>query len=446
MSPYHRNALFALIAALLLRFHVVALAVEPPRQERLRLPAQLDAASLQKHLDTIDQPGIASALKLGYFGGRASTQGLPVAEGFALLKATLEKEPVASKRWFYLQNVRGWAAFRCKDISPDEGFAAYGELFDQAGKAKAAGTVYAPQSALDDWVAAVKGKLGYLRGEDGARLRDDERTAGVLLKAWTAYASLLTQTNGRWNGREPDWKGAIDRAGATEEFTAAVEKTLTDTTVPKTFYLLSGAISVMRNDKPDRALELFTQAKPLLPKDKAEKIIARVAEDFFDSWVALLNEQKKTIQAIIVARERLATLGSGHAKLLKLQLESKDEAGAAATLGVLGQSDAPEAEVVGAAQVLNNLWEKDRRNEKLASQSQALLQGFLEAARQRSAPVEIEARYRLGWLLIEHKKTYEARAALDISRLRFDEASFDSSTQFFLKTIRALQAQIATQP
>lgn len=422
--------------------------IRPPARERPRIPAQLDTPTLKNLLDTIDQPNVASALKVSYFGGRANAQSLPVSEGLKLLKAAIAAEPVASKRWFWLQNVRGWAAFRCKEISPDEGFAAYSELFAQANKAKAAGTVYAPQTALIDWIATINGRMGSLTGADGESLRYDERTTGVLLEAWSAYVSLLQQTEGRWNGREPDWSRAFERAGASDELLAAIEKTLADPAAPKTFTLLHSAATALRSEKPQRALELFAQAGVLLPKDRDGEIERRIAEQFFDDWFSLARESDagdgaKKAQALDVARARMAALGSGHAKLLKLQLDGKDEAGVSATLELLSKTDAPEREVVAAGKVLNDLWEKNRADAKLAAQSQALLSEYLKAERERAVAVEIEARYRLGWLLIQQKQIEAAKAALDVSQMKFDAMRLDSSTLFMLQTLHAMREKIA---
>ena len=411
-------------------------------RQRPRLPAQLDGATLQKLLNTIEKPQIASALKVGYFGGRANAQSLPVADSFELLKAALKKEPVASKRWFWLQNVRGWAAFRCREISPDEGYLAYSELFAQAGKAKAAGTVYAPQTALIDYISTINGRMGLLAGEDGESLRYDERTAGVLVEAWTAYVSLLQQTDGRWNGREPDWNGAIDRLSASDEFIAAVEKTLDDPKTERTFTLMMAAAAVIGDKTPQRAFVLYVQAKPLLPKGADRKIDAPIAERFFDNWLQLLLHDEKIPQAYTMLQDRITLIGSGHTALLKLQLDQKDNKGAANILGVLALPVAPESEVLAAASLLNNRWDKNRADVLAASQSASLLQSYLKAARPRSVRAELTARWRLGWVLSEQKKNTQAKAALSLKQLKFDEAQLDSDTAFILQSIRAMQAKL----
>jgi hypothetical protein len=429
-----------------LSFNVCA--QEPTLRERPRIPTQLDRATLQTYLDTIEEPRVASALKVGYFGGRGRGQGLPVTEGFALLKAAIAKEPVATKRWFYLQNVRGFAGFRNAEISPDEGFDAYSELFAQADKAKAAGTVYAVQTAVGDWVGTVSNRLARLRDADGGSLRDDERTAGVLLKAWAAYVSLLHQTEGRWNGWEPNWSQAIDRAGASDELVAAIEKTLADSQTPKTFHLLVAAATALRGSKPARALELFAQAKTLLPTDTAGKVDPRAVDGrrvtrFFEAWQELLQSEKKNAEAIATAQARVALLGVGYANLLRLQLDAKDAAGMAGTLKTLSAPDAPEREINAVAGVLSGLWDKNRASVALAENAVSLLQTFLQAPRERSLFAELEARWRLGWLLLEQKQNAKAKAALDLSGLQIDEKRLDSQSQFYLQNIRAMQVRLA---
>jgi hypothetical protein len=446
MKLIHTVFCFTLVA-LSLSFQTWSIvhAQEPVRsapRQRPRISTQLDRATLQKYLDTIEQPGVTSSLKIGYFGGRASTQSLPVAEGFALLQTALKKEPVASKRWFYLQNVRGWAAFRCREISPDEGYAAYSELFDQTPKAKTAKTVYAPQSALIDWIATINGRMGHLRSEDGETLRYDERTTGVLLKAWTAYASLLTQTDGRWNGREPNWSEAINRLGASDEFIAAVEKTLDDPQAKRTFTLMFAAALVIGDKSPQRAFALYVQASRVLPRDASKKIEVPLAARFFDAWLALLVREKKFPQAAEMLHERIRFIGSGHTTLLKQQLNQQDEVGAADTLRVLMLPTAPEAEVLAAAAWLARRWDGNRAQVASAERSAALLNAYLVATRARSLRTELEARFRLGQLLFEQKKYPEAQAALVIAHLKFDESALDASTASTLKSIRDLQARL----
>jgi hypothetical protein len=67
---------------------------------------------------------------------------------------------------------------------------------------------------------------------------------------------------------------------------------------------------------------------------------------------------------------------------------------------------------------------------------------FEMPARSRSLRAELEARFRLGWLLFEQKKYPEAQAALAIVHLKFDESALDASTTFTLKSIRDLQAHL----
>lgn len=81
---------------------------EPPR-----FPTTFDRAEVQDLLDSIEKPRAASTLKHGYFARRGEPA-FPFDQAFALVDAAIAKEPVGTKRWFKLENVRGYAIFKTK--------------------------------------------------------------------------------------------------------------------------------------------------------------------------------------------------------------------------------------------------------------------------------------------------------------------------------------------
>ena len=98
--------------------------------------------------------------------------------------------------------------------------------------------------------------------------------------------------------------------------------------------------------------------------------------------------------------------------------------------------------MIAAAALLNNRWGKNRELTQLADQSVALLNAYLNAARPRSVAAELNARWRLGWVLFEQGKTGEAKTAISLDNLKFDESQLDFDTAFILKNIRALKVRL----
>jgi hypothetical protein len=72
-----------------------------------------------------------------------------------------------------------------------------------------------------------------------------------------------------------------------------------------------------------------------------------------------------------------------------------------------------------------------RPDKALESNWPALL--LLEAVRPRSLSAELQARWRLGWILSEQQKTEAAKAAISLHHLQFDETQLDFASAFTLK-------------
>jgi len=288
------------------------------------------------------------------------------------------------------------------------------------------------QQAISEYVLSAVGRFRRLG------LRDDERSGAVLAKAWLAYAEHQRSNGGKWIGAQPEWTKAFKRLTLPEAFGTRVEEVLADMGGPKTYGLLVSAASVLEDDKPERAIELLQQARPLVPTDNP-----REATRFYGQLIALLRSQNKAQEAMAVQQEQIQRTGRGQAKLLDVQLQNKDEAGVTTTLAALMQPHAPEAEINAAAAVLNSRWSMEK-DLKVAALSEALLNSYLKASRTRTILAELEARWRLGWILLEQGKRAAAKSALDIATLRIDRARLDTNTPFILDNIKALQAKAET--
>lgn len=377
------------------------------RPARPQMPASFDRQTVEQLIANIDKPQNSSILKVGYFLRRGQPA-LPVSEGFGLLKAAAEKEPIGTRRWFLLQSLRGFAAFRVAEADTAEGFAAYDLIFTHAADAAKAKAQYPLRQAISEFVSVVSGKLRDLG------LSTDERTRETLFKAWTAYAVALggqEQTAGS-QSVEPNWTAAIEATKATDAFLPYVEKVLADASLSKNFGLLFAASAVVAPKDPNRALTVLLQAKPLLPQEKG-KLEVNQAARFYETLVDLLDSQNKPAEAIAVQQERLGLLGSGQAKLLLLYKKNGDEAKVEQILAALNQSDADGREINKAASGLLLLSRAPKAPDtKAGEQAARLLSGYLSAARARDVEEELSARLKLSAFYLGQRKQEETKAIL----------------------------------
>lgn len=384
----------------------------PPTNARPVLPRVFDRTTVEDLLAHIDAPRNASTLKVGYFlrrGGGADA--LPVQEGFAMLSAAAAKEPVGTRRWFMLQSLRGFAAFRTPGVSADEGFAAYGAIFEHAKEAEKSSAVYPLRQAIAEFVGAVAGKFN----GTGLGLTFQERTKHLLLAAWSAYLlALAMPLPGKSRAPEPPWREAIEIAKVQKEFLPLVEKMVANPAAPKNFTLLSAAASVEAKEHPEKALEMLKAAQLLLPRVQG-KVDAGEAAHLYNTWVGLLETQKKLDDAIAVQSERIGFLGDGQAKLLLLYRQKGDAAQAEKMLTSLEETSANEREVLSAATGLLELaQDKEKPDAKAGEQGAQLLRNYLTVERPREVESELQARLLLGNYLVKQSKTEDAKRVLTL--------------------------------
>ncbi|MBV9467741.1 MAG: hypothetical protein JOZ57_00685 [Abitibacteriaceae bacterium] len=413
----------------------------PPRPVRLEMPAAFDQATVQQLLDTVEQGRNATILKIGYFMRRGQPP-LPVEQGYELLRNAINKERVGSRRWFTLEEVRGWAAYRSKDIAPDEGFEAYAAIFDHAGEAKAAGAGYVLNQAIHEYVLSVLGHFQRLG------LIGSEQTRDVLFKAWTAYATYLSQN--KPVGREPYWSEAIEKSGLQEEFLPKVESLLADKTVPKTYGLLTTAAVVLRPTQSERAVELWQQAKPLLPQAESREV-ARYY-DILVQWLTAdakgADGQLDTIKmqaAIGVQQERVKLTGHGVAKLATLYVQQQDDGGLQHLLAQFPPQTADERELVAIGGALMAQYrEGNTSSQRYAEWGRELLSRYLAAPRTRAVESELETRVRLGSALILLKQFDRAQEVLDVQQIKPplntpEAQGYYAEAQGLLNRLKAIQ-------
>ena len=384
---------------------------------RPQMPASFDRETVARLLVDIDKPYNASALKVGYFLRRGQPP-LPVDEGFELLQAAALAEPVGTGKWFRLQNLRAFAAFRVPSADIAQGFEAYGAIFDHAADAATSGATYSLRQSIGEFVDSVPGKF------NDFGLRKDERTKALLLRAWTAYAVALSQPMKGAVIDEPDWNRALVKSESLEAFVPAVEKVVADPKTPKSFGLLVAAAAVLAPTQPDKAIALWAQAKPLIPQTEGKADINQAARLYFP-LVDLLAARDDLPGAIVNQREFVALSGRGQARLLLLLRKSGDDVAASRALAELSAPGANEREILEAATGLFKLARDAKTPDvKAGEQAEALLVGYLAATRTRDVASELKARLALGNFYLRAQRfddaakvtTFEAPAAAATSR------------------------------
>jgi|GEM_PF-2859103 len=372
-----------------------------PNLQRLKMPSQFDRSTIRHLLDTIEQGRNASILKFGYFF-RHGTTSLAIEDGFVLLKSAIAKEPPGSARWFILQNVRAWAAFRNHELPLDEGFDAYDAIFQYAGEAKKVGALYTLNSSFSDYVFTVAGHFKTLA------LLQDDRTKATLFKAWKAYVTALSK--GQVAGRSPLWSAAIAEAKLTEEFEPELERVLRDTTVPKNFDLLMAAAEILSDSNPLRSIELLREAKVVLPKGKKLE-----TKRFYTIMVNLLLRQGTMYlpEAITLQQEYIGLTDRGRAKLVVLYANREDEEAIMDVIaGLMGQDDKAQEINETVTTVLNLKLSGKIMNPKTIEQSVSLMVKYLSAPSERQLKQELQAHINLARLYLSQGKSSEARQTL----------------------------------
>ena len=384
---------------------------------RPSMPASFDRETVARLLADIDKPYNASALKVGYFLRRGQPP-LPLDEGFELLQAAALAEPVGTNKWFRLQNLRAFAAFRVPGADTSQGLDAYQLLFEHASDAATSNAVYPLRQSINEFVEAVPGRF------NDFGLRKDERVKALLLDAWTAYAVALNMPMKGAVIDEPNWMRALEKSESLEAFVPAVEKVVADPKVPKSFGLLVAAAAVMAPTQPDKALALWQQAKPLIPREQNGADINQAAR-LYGPLVDLLVARDKLPDAIKNQREFVTLSGRGQARLLLLLRKSGDDVAASRALAELSAPNANEREILEAATGLFALARDAKTPDaKAGEQGEALLVGYLAATRTRDVASELKARLALGNFYLRAQRfddaakvtTFEAPATAATSR------------------------------
>lgn len=386
-----------------------------------------DESTVRQMLNSIDQEYNFPLLRVGYFGGHRKSP-FPIADGFVVLKTTLETRQTGDIEWFLLESLRGSAAFHAPDIPLDDGFDAYGLIFNSVHLATTSKIQTALRTSVRDFVSSIDTSLKR-KGYPG-----DPRVADLLLKAWNAWSSLPSSAAD--TNRPIDWGRAINAANAQDKFTAIVEAALKDTAHPPDFSMLKLAVVVLQDKQPQRAIALLKTAQSkLLPDDYYNQ------QWLYQTWVQLITgktplEQPgmkitdKTQLAGLadMRREQISYTGTGYSSLLTLywHLGQNDKAQELLTV-VKEPGIRAEEKIKVAADLLRPLLDISFSKEtlqQLQQQGVDLLQTYL-ASIQKDSPQnelstknELHARFLLGLYFMKQDMVTEAGAALQTGDLK----------------------------
>ena len=404
------------------------------RPARPQMPVSFDRATVAGLLADIDQPHNASTLKVGYFLRRGQPE-LPVDQGFELLQTAAQAETVGTRKWFLLQNLRAFAAFRVPGADTAAGFEAYQLLFEHAADAAPVRAEYPLRQSIQEFVDSVPGKF------NDFGLSKDERTKALLLQAWTAYAVALSAPMKGAAIAEPNWNAALVKSESLEAFVPAVEAVIADAKVPKTFALLLAAASVIAPKDQAKALALWAQAKPLIPRDNGKADINEAAR-LYRPLVELLEAGERWPAAIKNQREFVQLSGVGQAHLMLLLRKSGDAAATEKALATLRQDDANEAEIVQAAAGLTKL-SRDAQTPDIAAgeAATALLLNYLAAPRTRDLASELRAHLALGSIYLRAHRLDEASQVLSFEAPA-PQGKVSSEISSLLRAVEQMKAEV----
>lgn len=375
-----------------------ALPTPPPRI----IPTDLDEAGVQDILGRIEEPGATSKLKIGIFSRRASSMS-PTA-GYELIVQAIQKEQVGSARWFFLKSLEAYAGLNTSTVSSEDAIGMYGELFDQSKEAANVKALYPLHQAIAEYVMMVP-TLIRNRG-----LQDASITQEVLGKAWLAYYSTLEQKQqAKVITQVPNWGQTLAKLKDPEALLPVVERSLQDPATPKDFDFYLAAAGLYAQRKPDKALSLLQEAKPLLPP-----ALERTAP-YYALLSRLFQSNNQLGEAILAQNQVVQSTGQGRTRLLQLFVKNHDEVGVSRLLDQLSQTDANTSEILSIADAVLSPGKPDPTLSHAEDEADNILKAYLSTTRQRDPIDELQARYLLGRDLAKKDRILEATAILQVA-------------------------------
>lgn len=360
----------------------------------------VDKAGVQRLLDEVEGGRNASLLKFAYFSHRVR-DGLPRTDGLAMVRAAVDAAPPKSRRWFVLQSVRGFGAFRVSADTRDEGYLAYDQLLSAAPADCDAELRRVIQRAIQEFVVTMIGDYG-ARG-----FGPEEKGGEVLGEALSVYLEFARL--GDAGPYSVPWERAIRATYSSKRLQPIVDKVLQQPGARRSYAVLRTAATVWATE-PKRAAPLLREARRLVPAGDRREERALLGD-----LVSALRADGDIPGALAAQKECVRVTGLGRAGLAEILVEQGDQKSVDALVSTLVVPDAPEVEVIETAETLIRLYRSDKeRRAHVGRAAERLLSAYLAGDRARDTAEEIRARIVLAELLIDDGRVEEAARTLTL--------------------------------
>ena len=219
-----------------------------------------DRARFSQMLQTIDRGKNGDELQHLFFGRRVN-EPLTRADAYKLVRAALTPEKTGSRRWFLLESLAGYAAFRTDGLDHQEGYDLYARLLPRLPDAQAVGLRGWGCIALYDFISSLSGEYG-IAHQDGP---EDSR--------WQVPLALQEQIalirSGQPTINRIDWAGVETDSGSERACAKIAQAALDEPDLPRSFALLVTTGEVLATTSPRRSLNLLRQAAPFIHEASA---------------------------------------------------------------------------------------------------------------------------------------------------------------------------------
>lgn len=386
-------------------FQSTRIAIAAPETTRpTLLREELGVKDVQVLIDRIDRPNSAAALKFGYFGRRteASESRRP---GLDLLEESIKKEPVATRRWYILENVRAYAYFRVQDASPLVGLASYSDVFEHAEDSPRTESQYFVLQSVNDFLFDIQGRFRDIG------LRKDPKTIETMVKAWHAYTIALTNRGKRkFNFGPFPWGDAIDATSSESIMLPLLQSALDNVELKEKYDVVFAAAVANRKVRPDVAISLLERTLPTIPADSDQ-----ANTQYCKLLVQLYEATGNLKMAVLTQKQQVVRTRRGNAELLRLYLKAGLDDDAKQLIQSLCTELQDEREIVSTAERLREwVYTSDAHTGMWNSQLVQMLNTYLHIDRVRQVSKEIRARVILCEALLSTGNVDEARQAVEV--------------------------------
>jgi tetratricopeptide (TPR) repeat protein len=402
---------------------LIALMELPAWSAPPRMPEKFDKEIVERLLTTVNEDQNAIILKIGYFLRRGSVHPLPPHEGYKLLKHYVEAETIGSKRWFFLQSVRGFAGLHLARDTHSDGMQAYEALFATASKSIPPGAESIVDRSIFEFVFTYPSEFGSQGG--------DSRTyaSKTLLSALAVHTARLNSAANHPGIRLGYWSQAISMTTAPDDFIKVVTKAIAETDNSPSYMILATAAEIYQLHNVERAIAMLRQAKPLLTKDNTAQI-----SDYYQFLVDLLLKQNQLAEAIQEQKELNLRTNTGYGRLFLLYHLAKDEQKVSELLTFFSEMKLSGENVTSTAAMLMELPGEFSLKEKLWDNARDILTHYLS---QESHDLEqgLKSRLLLNTIYMSRKQYAEAKNILEVALHIKEEPIEDSTAVMALRSV-----------